>query len=158
MERTMSHQNYTTAFLVDQTPEEVFSAINNVRGWWTGEIEGSANKLGDEFTYRYEDFHFSKQKVTEFVPGKKVGWRVVDASLNYVEDKTEWTDTEITFEIARIGDQTEVRFTHLGLVPDFECFDSCSNSWGFYTRTSLYNLITTGKDQDIPQIGDLQNA
>ncbi|MCI0708798.1 MAG: SRPBCC domain-containing protein [Chloroflexi bacterium] len=139
--------NYTTSFLVDQTPEEVFAAINNVRGWWTGEIEGSTDKLGDEFTYRYEELHYSKQRITEFIPGKKVVWLVTDASLNFVEDKTEWIGTEITFEIARMGDKTEVRFTHLGLVPEYECFDSCSNAWGFYINGSLRNLITTGKGQ-----------
>jgi hypothetical protein len=69
----MNDQNFTTTFTVDQTPEEAFAAINQVRGWWTGEpgIEGSADKLGDEFTYRYKPHHYSKQKVTEFMPGKK---------------------------------------------------------------------------------------
>src|SRR5208283_2025593 len=74
---TMSHQNFTTTFTVDQTPEEAFAAINNVRGWWSGEIEGSTEKLGDEFTYRYKDVHYSKQKITEVIPGKKVVWLVL---------------------------------------------------------------------------------
>ena len=139
--------NYTTRFLVDQTPEEVFAAISNVREWWTGEIEGSTDKLGAEFTYRYEELHYSKQKITEFVPGKKVVWSVLDSSLNFVEDKSEWTGTEITFEIARMDDETEVHFTHLGLVPEYECFDSCSSAWSFYVNGSLRNLITTGKTQ-----------
>jgi len=71
-DQLMSNQNYTTTFTVDQTPEEAFAAINNVRGWWPGEIEGSTEKLGDEFTYRYEDVHYSKQKITELISGKKV--------------------------------------------------------------------------------------
>ena len=52
----MENQNFTSAFSVGQTPEEAFAAINNVRGWWSGEpgIEGSTDKLGDEFTYRYK--------------------------------------------------------------------------------------------------------
>jgi hypothetical protein len=29
----MSDQSYTTSFSVDRTPDEVFDAINNVRGW-----------------------------------------------------------------------------------------------------------------------------
>lgn len=48
-------ENYTASFTVDQTPEEVFNAINNVRGWWSENIEGGTDKLGAEFTYRYQD-------------------------------------------------------------------------------------------------------
>ena len=143
----MKNQNFTTTFKVDQTPEEAFAAINNVRGWWSGEIEGSTDKLGDEFTYRYKDIHYSKQKVTELIPGKKVVWLVLDSYLNFIEDKSEWKGTNITFEIAKKGDKTEVRFTHVGLVPDYECYGACSNAWGSYINGSLRSLITTGKGQ-----------
>lgn len=141
--------NYTTTFAVDQTPAEVFSAITDVRGWWSGEIDGDTGKLGDEFTYRYEDLHRSKQKITELIPERKVVWHVVDAQLNFIQDKTEWTGTDIVFDIARKGGKTEVRFTHVGLVPSVECFDDCSNAWGFYINGSLQNLITTGNRQPI---------
>jgi hypothetical protein len=143
----VSGKDYTVAFTVDQTPEEAFAAINNVRGWWSGEIEGGTDKLGDEFTYRYEDVHRSKQKITELVPGKRVVWHVLDGYLDFVKDKTEWTGTDITFDISKKGDKTEVRFTHVGLVPAYECFDSCSNAWGFYINGSLRSLITTGKGE-----------
>jgi hypothetical protein len=139
----MNGQNYTVTFTVDQSPQEVFAAINNVSAWWTGEIEGDTGKLGDEFTYRHQDVHYSKQKITAFIPDKKVVWLVTDANLNFTQDKTEWKGTEITFEVAEKGDQTEVRFTHVGLVPEFECFDACSNAWGYYINGSLRNLITT---------------
>jgi len=143
----MNAQNFSTTFTVDQTPQEAFAAINNVRGWWSGEIEGGTGKLGDEFTYRYQDLHYSKQKLTELIPGKKVVWLVSDARLNFTKDKTEWTGTEITFEISEKGDKTEIRFTHLGLVPQAECFNACSNAWGFYINGSLRSLIATGKAQ-----------
>jgi len=143
----MNAQNFTTTFTVDQTPQEAFAAINNVRGWWSGEIEGGTGKLGDEFTYRYQDLHYSKQKLTELIPGKKVVWLVSDARLNFTKDKSEWTGTEITFEISEKGGKTEIRFTHLGLVPEAECFNACSNAWGFYINGSLRSLIATGKAQ-----------
>jgi hypothetical protein len=140
----MSQENFSTAFTVDQTPEEAFAAINNVRGWWTGEpgVEGSTDKLGDEFTYRYEPHHYSKQKITELVPGKKVVWLVVDSTLNFVKDKSEWKGTKIIFDIAKKGGKTEVRFTHVGLIPDEECYSACSNAWGSYINGSLRSLIT----------------
>ena len=141
----MGDQNYSATFTVNQTPEEAFAAINNVRSWWSGNIEGDAAKLGDVFTYRYEDVHYSKQKITESIPGKKVAWHVLDAKLNFVKDKNEWNGTNIVFEISKKGDKTEVRFTHLGLVPQFECYDSCSDAWGGYIKGSLRSLITTGK-------------
>jgi hypothetical protein len=140
-------RSFTTSFTVDQAPAEAFAAINDVRAWWSGEIEGDTDKLGDEFTYRYEDLHFSKQRITELDPGKKVVWHVEDSYLSFVKDTTEWNETEITFEVSPIGDQTEVRFTHRGLVPEFECFNDCSNAWSFYVHESLRNLITTGKGQ-----------
>jgi hypothetical protein len=136
--------DFTTTILVDQTPEEAFNAINNVRSWWTGEpgVEGNTNKLEDEFTYRYKDLHYSKQKVTELIPGKKVVWLITDSKLNFIKDKTEWTGTKISFDIAKKGDKTEIRFTHMGLVPDIECYQDCSNAWSSYINSSLRNFIT----------------
>jgi hypothetical protein len=143
----MKDQNLTHSFTVDQTPEEAFAAINDVRGWWSGEIEGSTDKLGEEFTYRYKDVHYSKQKIAELVPGKKIVWHVLDSHLSFIEDKTEWNGTKIIFEIAKKGSKTEVRFTHVGLIPKQECFDACSSAWGFYVTGSLRNLIATGKGE-----------
>jgi hypothetical protein len=141
----MNDQSLTVTLLLDQSPEQVFNSINNVRAWWSGEIDGDTDRLGAEFTYRYKDVHRSTQRITEFVPGKKVVWHVVDAKLNFVSDKTEWNGTDIVFEIARKDGKTELRFTHVGLVPAFECYGGCSGAWGFYISDSLKSLITTGK-------------
>src|SRR5450432_4183349 len=107
----MKTSDFSTTILVDQTPAEVFNAINNVRGWWSGEIIGDTGRLGAEFTYRVQDAHRSTQKITEFVPGTKVVWHVLDDDLSFVNDKDEWKGTDIVFEMARKGDKTELRFT-----------------------------------------------
>jgi hypothetical protein len=144
----MKTKDYTTSFAVDQSPEQVFAAINDVRGWWSGDIDGRTDKLGAEFTYRYQDIHRSTQKITELVPGRKVAWHVEDAHISFAKDKAEWNGTDIVFEIARKsgdGEKTELRFTHVGLVPTIECYGKCSGAWGFYINESLHRLIATGK-------------
>jgi hypothetical protein len=144
----MKTQNLTFTFTVDQTPEQAFAAINNVRAWWSGNIDGATDQLGAEWTYRYKDVHYSKQRITELIPGKKVTWLVVDSLLSFVDDKTEWNGTEIIFDISANASQTpaqtQVRFTHQGLTPDVECYDGCSSAWGFIINTSLRNLIAAG--------------
>jgi hypothetical protein len=141
----MSAKNFTTSITVPQSPEQVFAAINNVRGWWSGEIDGPTDQLGGVFNYRYKDIHRSTQKVTELVPGKKVVWHIVEARLEFVKDKEEWNGTDVVFEITKRGDQTELRFTHVGLVPAFQCYGDCEGAWSFYINESLRSLITTGK-------------
>jgi uncharacterized protein YndB with AHSA1/START domain len=141
----MTNQDFTTTFSVEQSPERVFNAITNVRGWWSEEIEGATDKLGAEFIYRYEDVHRCKMKITEFVPGERIVWLVLDNYFNFTEDKTEWKNTQVIFEVSRKGDGSEIRFTHVGLTPECECFHVCSNAWGSYINGSLRSLITTGK-------------
>ena len=143
----MSTANFSTAITVDQSPQEVFNAVANVRGWWSEEIEGNAAKLNDVFNYHYEDIHRCRVKLTEVVPDKKIVWLVEENYFKFTADKTEWTGTKPTFEITGKGDKTELRFTHFGLVPDYECFDICRDSWTNYIQNSLKKLITTGKGQ-----------
>jgi hypothetical protein len=136
--------DYTISFTVDQSPGDVFDAINNIQGWWGEDVQGSNSSVGDEFTYRVQDVHYCRLKVTELVPDEKVTWLVLENHMTFVEDQTEWVGTTISFEIGRRNQQTEVRFSHLGLKSQFECFDVCSNAWGSLMSISLPSLIRTG--------------
>lgn len=140
-------KDFTTAITVDKSPQEVFDAINNVRGWWSEEIDGSTVKLGAVFKFHYKDLHFSTQKVTELIPGKNVIWHIPEGRINFVKDKKEWDGTEIVFKITRKNDKTELRFTHVGLVPGLECYEDCTEAWSFYINDSLRSLIEKGKGQ-----------
>jgi hypothetical protein len=143
----MNIPDFTTTILVDQTPKEAFDAINNVRGWWSEEIEGNTATLNDEFTYHYEDVLSCKMKLIEVVPGKKVVWHVLNNYFKFTKDKTEWTGTKIIFDISEKDGKTQIVFTHKGLVPAYECFEICRDAWTNYIQNSLRNLITTGKGQ-----------
>jgi len=141
----MQNHNFNITFLVDQTPNEVFKAVINVRGWWSEELEGNSEKLNDEFSYRHGNFHFSKHKLTEVIPNEKVVWLTLDSKLTFVEKQDEWNGTKMIFEISQQGDKTQLDITHLGLVPDFQCYDGCSKGWTHYLKNSLLPLITTGQ-------------
>ena len=145
----MTTADFTITILTDQSASAEFNAVNNVRGWWQGEIEGSTNKLNDEFTYRMGDIHFSKQKIVELIAGKKVVWLVTESKLNFINHKSEWTGTTISFEITEQDNKTQLRFMHVGLKPEVECYGACSNAWGQLVQQSLLSLITTGKGKNI---------
>jgi hypothetical protein len=150
----MATTNFNTTILVDQTPKEVFDAVMNVRGWWSEEIEGNTTA---EFNYHFEDIHRATLKVVEFEENKRVVWHVLsnyfkpgifeNASNAFAHDKSEWTDTRIIFDISEQKGKTRLHFVHDGLVPEYECYDVCSNGWNHYIGQSLMSLITTGEGQ-----------
>jgi hypothetical protein len=145
-QQNVEKQDYTARLTVSATAKEVFKSINEVTKWWTADLEGSSEKLNDAFTVRFfDDLHVSTQKLVEVIPDKKVVWLVTDSNLTFVEDKHEWTNTRICFEIADQGDETVINFTHFGLVPDFQCFNSCQKGWDYYIKGSLFKLLTEGK-------------
>ena len=142
-----AQESFTTTFLVDKSPQEVFDAVTNVPAWWTGEVVGRSAKVGDEFTFRYEDLHRSRQRVVESIPGEQVAWLVTEAHLAFAADPAEWVGTRIFFDISREGARTRLRFTHVGLSPACDCYDACNDGWTFYIQRSLRSLILTGKGE-----------
>lgn len=147
----MKTPGFTTTIIVDQTQEEVFNAINNVRGWWNENIEGSTEELNSEFNYHYKDVHHCKIKIVELVPAQKVVWLVTDNYFSFTKDKNEWKDTRIIFEMYKQGSKTRLSFTHEGLTPQYECYEICYEAWTQFIHDSLRSLITTGKGQPSPK-------
>lgn len=141
----MQEQHYHITLTVDTPAQQVFESINSVTKWWTENLEGSSQNLDEEFTVRFGEVHMSKQKLVEVVPDKKVVWLVTDSKLNFITDQDEWTNTTIVFEIAKKDGKTEIDFTHIGLVPEVECYNSCTKGWDYYIKGSLFKLLTEGK-------------
>jgi hypothetical protein len=142
----MKKQDYSTSFLAKKNAKDVLNAINHVSGWWTENVEGSSGDLNDIFTVRFAET-FVTFRITEFIPEKKATWLVTDCYLHWLTDKKEWMDTQILFEISVQGDSTRINFTHVGLVPEIECYNDCVKGWDQYIKNSLYKLVTEGKGQ-----------
>ncbi|WP_323097310.1 SRPBCC domain-containing protein [Intrasporangium sp. YIM S08009] len=142
----------TMSFTVEQTPQEVFDAVTDVRSWWSGSIVGDTTTLGAEWVYTVPDIHFSKFRTTRLDAGSRVEWLVLDSHLTFPEDKQEWTGTTVRFDIARepadaaAGDpaRTRLTFTHVGLHAGHECFDVCRTAWSQYVLGSLRDRVLTG--------------
>jgi hypothetical protein len=151
----IKNENFTTKFVVDKSFQEVFDSINNVSGWWSENIMGGTAKLNDEFIYNYKDVHVCKMKIVEFIAEKKLVWLVLENQFNFTIDKNEWKGNKLIFEISEKDGKTQLEFTQIGLVPEYECYSVCQDAWSSYIQGSLKNLITTGKGNPNTKENDL---
>ena len=141
----MQNNNYTATITVARSPQDVFKAINSVSNWWSENIDGNSENLNDVFKVNFGGDTFVTHQLIELVPDKKVVWLVTDCWLPWLNDKTEWTNTKMSFEISTENNSTIIRFTHIGLVPEVECYESCVKGWDQYVKGSLLKLIKEGK-------------
>lgn len=141
----MKKQDYTATIVVNASAKDVIKSINNVAGWWTENIEGNTQNVHDVFTIYFGDEAFVTFKVVEVIPEKKITWLVIDCYLQWFNNKTEWTNTEIIFEISTDNNEAKINFTHIGLQPQVECYENCVKGWDQYIKGSLFDLINQGK-------------
>ncbi len=141
----MTNKSYTATIEVTQSAVEVFNSITDVTKWWSKDFEGNSTKLNDEFIINHPNQHYSKQKLVEVIPGKKIVWLVTESKLNWLKNnKEEWTNTKMIFEISSKDDKTVLHFTHEGLVPEQECYAMCEKGWNIIIRNWLFHFITIG--------------
>jgi Activator of Hsp90 ATPase homolog 1-like protein len=140
----MTGQDYSASITANITAQEAAARISRVTDWWTASFTGASSKVGDTFTLCWGDT-FVDFAVLELVPSKKIVWRVTDCNLHFIEDKNEWKDTQVVFDISSDGSSTAVTMTHAGLVPGVECYNACKKGWDFYILESLQKLLRENK-------------
>lgn len=145
----MDKPDYHIQIKVNTTVAQAVKAISNVAGWWAQEVDGTANKQGDEFTVHFGKT-WGKFQVSE-LGRNRIVWTVADSYLDLLQDTKEWKDTRIIFQFSSAGDQRVIDITHEGLTPDKECFNDCTNGWNFYFGESLCNYLE--KKQGLPGAG-----
>jgi hypothetical protein len=141
------NKSYTTTIEVPNSQEEIFKRItNDVSKWWGGkDFSGKSSNLNDEFIINHPGAHYSKQKLIEFIPGKRIVWLVTESRLSWLKDQEEWTNTKMIFEISPKTHSCHLRFTHEDLVPEKESYTKCSEGWNMVIKDWLYSLIRYGK-------------
>lgn len=140
----MTDRSFTTTLALEAAPDAVFAAIADPRAWWSAGITGETSALGGEFVFEVPGIHFTRFTITDRVPGERVVWHASEARLSFVSDADEWTGTDVRFELTPREGGTELRFTHVGLVPRAECYDACTTAWTSYLHGSLARLAVTG--------------
>lgn len=139
----MAH--YTKKLEVAVTDEKLFESILNIPLWWSEMFEGIANKPGGRFTVRFGPSVHKTSVVEEIIPNRRIAWNVVNAYVDIPElnDKTEWIGTRIIWEISPKETGCELRFAHIGLTPDIECYTICESGWNNFLQ-SLIAYATSG--------------
>lgn len=143
----MAATDFTRTLVTSQSPQEVFRTILQVQTWWAGlfneTFSGKAEQLNDEFTFQAGNgAHTTTQRLVELIANQRIVWLVTESNLTFLEKTDEWTGSKLIFEITPDGDQTRVTFTHQGLTPEAECYDSCAPAWSQYIEQKLRPLIT----------------
>lgn len=136
----MNHHDYRIHINANITASEAFKRINAVSDWWAKDFTGRSQQLGDTFTVRFGNT-FVDFKITEVVPDERVIWKVIDSHLPWLQNKDEWTGTTVVWEVTQVNGITQIGMTHVGLVPDVECYGKCELGWNFYVGESLRKLM-----------------
>ena len=141
----MNQKDYNCSITANISAKEAVGGISRVSEWWVVNTEGHSQKLNDVFKVSFGKPSFVTFKLIEVVPDKKVVWLVTECNLDFLKDKTEWTGTKVIWEISPENNSTKIKMTHVGIVPEVECYDSCVKGWDHYVKESLFKLLTEGK-------------
>jgi hypothetical protein len=141
----MTNKNYHRTITVNASAEEAMKKISQIDLWWRKDFSDRAEKLHDTFTVPFGAPSFVDFVISEMIPNKKVVWSVTDCYLPWFNDKKEWNNTEVVFEFSEDSDKTTIDFTHVGLVPEVECYEVCEKGWDGHITESLVKFINEGK-------------
>jgi hypothetical protein len=99
---------YSTSIEVPFSPNYVFNHAIDLSKWWPEEYIGENIEPGTEFIFKTGEGHYSKNKIVEFDPDKKIVW-LTTGSLRKA-DNYDWTGTKFIFELIPKGKNTLVKF------------------------------------------------
>jgi hypothetical protein len=136
---------YTVEIELAKSSSDVFDHLINLGKWWPEDFEGEDIKLNSEFELTTGDSHYSKNKVIEFVPDKKLVWLTTKGIRK--TDNYEWTGTKMIFELTADGNNTILKFTYDGVVLESES-ERLVQICDLTVKEMFYNYMVNGKGKD----------
>lgn len=117
--------------------------------WWSLFSELN-DKIGEVsyFSFPKAGF-FAHMKNKTLQPNKLIEWECVESKHPEEtgwSDLHDWEGTEVHFMIESDGkDSSVLHFTHRGINPKKECYDSCQSGWNYYLNQSLRGYLEKGR-------------
>lgn len=136
-------ESYAKEFFVAKDPETVHHAIAvETHKWWTSKVDENNDLLYLRFGDTYKIIKRKELIAATII----LDWEVLDAFIasETISQKNEWKGTIIKWKINKSEEGSIISFTHLGLIPDFECYEMCVKGWDFYLD-SLIQYLETGE-------------
>ena len=140
---TKTQQDFSYSITVKASAKATMEKISQVGLWWAKDFKGKASKLNDEFSVHFGDTYVN-YRISEVMPDKKIVWLVTDCNLGWINDKKEWKNNEMIWSLTEKDQKTQIDFTHKGMTPASECYESCKPGWTHHIKDSLLKLIDDG--------------
>jgi hypothetical protein len=102
--------SYSVAIELSKSPAEVFDHLIDLSKWWPEGFEGDSLQINSEFIFKTGASHYSKNKVVEFVPTRKIIWLTTESLRK--TDNFDWTGTKMIFELTPKNDGTLLTSTY----------------------------------------------
>jgi uncharacterized protein YndB with AHSA1/START domain len=115
---------------------DALTTVDGLAAWWTA-VEGD-EQVGGELRFIFGPSAVAVMRVDSVDASTGVHWTCLGC---HVED---WVGTQVHFDLTSLSDdQTELRFRHVGLTPQLECFSDCKSGWDHFI-SSLQTYVETG--------------
>jgi len=141
----MQH-DFSYSFAVKASAEVAMKSISQVNLWWAKNFKGKSAKLNDKFSVYFggPGDTFVDFEICQLIPEKKVVWLVTDCNLHWIDDKKEWKNNEVIWNLSEKDGKTTIDFVHKGMTPESECYETCKPGWTHHIKDSLIKLIEKG--------------
>lgn len=124
---------------------EALTTQHGIESWWTTSSKVGTS-VGEHITIHFGDT-YKVMHIETLHPFTEVRWSVTDAQLIApgLTRTNEWIGTTIVFQLTpQSGKVTQLQLEHVGLTPQIECYEICSQGWNQFLG-SLKTYVETGK-------------